>query len=164
MELQVKSKVDDMERQVEERCKRLKTLMDGYVEELKNQFIRDTIPIPEKIRSMPIDSFLLEYKGDLSSFGEQTFSSNGSPIEADPLPISSATKGKLFVMMDETNATHMNIVIKDKTTNAESVVDITNGKDLLRLTQNSDKEQARLALKKMQAYLDNVLEHLDGVP
>ncbi|RHY36181.1 hypothetical protein DYB37_004680 [Aphanomyces astaci] len=211
----VRARVDEMEREVEARCKKLNTLFDGYVEELKNQFIRDTMPIPEKIRNMPIDQFLLEYKGDLSSvlpkarqtrsktrlssaystpskessndgetpsrrrslrlrtpstvrrrkYGELTYSRNGSPIESETSDAASAAKGKLFVMLDHANATHMNIVINDAATNTETKIDLSSERDLQLLKQHGKDEQTKKLLldfkRRVQAQCDKLVATLD---
>ncbi|ETV64550.1 hypothetical protein H257_18569 [Aphanomyces astaci] len=95
---------------------------------------------------MPIDTFLLESKGDLSSSSVSAYNtpSNASPNEFETpsrrrslglrtpstvlrrdvdltqrIPDLSG-HGKLFVMLDESNATHMNLVIKDGATKMET--------------------------------------------
>ncbi|KAH9098765.1 hypothetical protein Ae201684P_017976 [Aphanomyces euteiches] len=173
------------------------------------------MPIPEKIRSMPLNQFMADYKGDLSSVlpkvrrtrsksrkssismfvtpsksdvetptrrrslrlqtpstvrrrrqGEITYSSNGSPIESEETSGMSVTKAKLFVMLDESDATHMNLLIKDNKTNLETQIDVSNENDLMLLKKNGKKEQAKLMVqeykKKMQALCDEVMAKLDN--
>ncbi|CAK4067440.1 unnamed protein product [Aphanomyces euteiches] len=78
----------------------------------------------------------------------------------------SVTKAKLFVMLDESDATHMNLLIKDNKTNLETQIDVSNENDLMLLKKNGKKEQAKLMVqeykKKMQALCDEVMAKLDN--
>ncbi|OQS06879.1 hypothetical protein THRCLA_01103 [Thraustotheca clavata] len=60
-------KLDELKEQVEERSKKIKKLTDERTADIKKEFARDLMTLPENILEMPMDEFIAKFNGTLDT-------------------------------------------------------------------------------------------------